>query len=282
MLVAGALACLSAQSDQVIYSDSLQNGWQEWGWTAINYANTAPVHSGSDSISVTVTNPWQAIYIAHAAFDSSPYTNLTFWLNGGAAGGQQLLIQGHAGGSPQATFALPPLAANRWQPFNVSLAALGVANRLDMDGFWIQDRIGAAQPTFYLDDITLVAGTTPPATNTPLAITVDARLNRRPISPLVYGVAFATSSNQLADLNCPIHRSGGNNETRYNWQINAHNLDADWYFESYPDSSATPGQTADTFVANSKGAGAEPMITVPMIGWAPKLGPGAPSSIATR
>jgi len=274
VLVAGALACLSAPSDQVIYSDSLQNGWQGWGWTAINYANTAPVHSGSDSISVTVTNPWQAIYLAHAAFDSSPYTNLTFWLNGGAAGGQQLLIQGHAGGSPQATFALPPLAANRWQQFNVSLAALGVANRLDMDGFWIQDRIGAAQPTFYLDDITLVAGTTPPATNTPLAITVDARLNRQPISPLIYGVAFATSSNQLADLNCPIHRSGGNNETRYNWQINAHNLGADWYFESYPDSSATPGQTADTFVANSKGAGAEPMITVPMIGWAPYLGPG--------
>ncbi|MGA2657607.1 MAG: glycoside hydrolase family 44 protein [Verrucomicrobiota bacterium] len=111
-------------------------------------------------------------------------------------------------------------------------------------------------------------------TNTAAAIVVDAQANRKAISPLIYGVAFATDSNQLADLNCPLHRSGGNNETRYNWQINAHNLDADWYFESYPDSTSTPGGTADSFVANSKGGGARPMITVPMIGWAPMLGPG--------
>ncbi len=75
-------------------------------------------------------------------------------------------------------------------------------------------------------------------------------------------------------MNAPLHRSGGNNETRYNWQINAHNLDADYYFQSYPDSSATPGASADDFIANSKTSGAQPMITVPMIGWAPKLGPG--------
>jgi hypothetical protein len=106
------------------------------------------------------------------------------------------------------------------------------------------------------------------------AILVDAQANRKPISPLIYGVAFATDSNQLTDLNCPLHRSGGNNETRYNWQINAHNLDADWYFECHPDSSSGPGETADSFVSTSKGGGAQPMITVPIIGWAPKLGPG--------
>lgn len=105
------------------------------------------------------------------------------------------------------------------------------------------------------------------------AILVDAQANRKAISPLIYGVAFATGSNQLSDLNCPLQRSGGNSETRYNWQINAHNLAADWYFESYPDSSSVPAATADSFVANSKGAAAQPLITVPMIGWAPKLGP---------
>ncbi|MGO9203754.1 MAG: glycoside hydrolase family 44 protein [Limisphaerales bacterium] len=117
-------------------------------------------------------------------------------------------------------------------------------------------------------------GLTAQSANAAVAIVVDAQANRKPISPLIYGVAFAANSNQLADLNCPLHRSGGNNETRYNWQINAHNLDADWYFESYPDSSPAPGETADSFVANSKSGGAQPMITVPMIGWAPKLGPG--------
>ena len=98
-------------------------------------------------------------------------------------------------------------------------------------------------------------GLTAQSANAAVAIVVDAQANRKPISPLIYGVAFAANSNQLADLNCPLHRSGGNNETRYNWQINAHNLDADWYFESYPDSSPAPGETADSFVANSKSGG---------------------------
>lgn len=264
---------VSGESDQPIYTDSLQNGWQNWGWTSINYGNTTVVHSGALSISVAITNGWQAIYIAHAAFDSSPYASLKFWMNGGAAGGQQLQIQGHAGGVSQTAVALTPPVANTWTLYTVSLASIGVANRPDMDGFWIQG-VNTSQPTFYLDDITLMAGSNaPPATNTPVAIFVDARLNRHPISLLIYGVAFAGSASQLSDLNCPVHRSGGNSETRYNWALNAHNHAADWYFESIDDGSATPAATADSFVATSKSGGAEPMLTIPMIGWAPKLGP---------
>jgi alpha-L-arabinofuranosidase len=144
-----------AQTDQSIYADSLQNNWQDWGWATINYDNTSPVHSGSKSVAVTVAGPWQAIYIAHPAFDSGPYANLTFWLDGGTSGGQRLLIQGHAGGAGQVSINLPTLAANTWQQFSIPLASLGVANRTDVDGFWIQDRLGAVQPTFYLDDIAL-------------------------------------------------------------------------------------------------------------------------------
>src|SRR2546430_8736565 len=48
-----------------------------------------------------------------------------------------------------------------------------------------------------------------------VSLTVDAQLNQRPISPLIYGVAFA-SSNELVELNSPVNRSGGNAETRYN------------------------------------------------------------------
>ena len=55
-------------------------------------------------------------------------------------------------------------------------------------------------------------------------------------------MAFA-SSNQLADLNAPLNRSGGNAETRYNWQLNAHNHAADFYFESIGDSGSTAAFT---------------------------------------
>lgn len=273
-LLAALALQLTARADQIIYDDALENGWQNWGWATLNYANTSPVHSGSDSISVTITtNTFQAIYIAHAAFDSSPYTNLVFWINGGSTGGQQLKVQGHANGAAQASTNLPPLVANTWQQFTIPLAILGVANSPNMDGFWIQDRIGSVQPTFYLDDISLVTNAISTGTNAPVSIMVDALANRHAISPLIYGTAFA-SSNQLSDLNFPMNRSGGNAETRYNWQLNAHNHAADWYFESIDDGTATPGASADDHVANSKNGGAQALITIPMIGWMPKLGSG--------
>ena len=78
------------------------------------------------------------------------------------------------------------------------------------------------------------------ATNSAVTIAVDAQLNRHAISPLIYGVAFASAA-ELSDLNAPLNRSGGNAETRYNWQIDAHNRGNDWYFISIGDGPGTPG-----------------------------------------
>jgi hypothetical protein len=272
LLVWAFLSSLVLRADQIVYDDALENGWMDWGWASINYNNTSPVHSGSKSISVTITDTSsQAIYIAHGAFDAGLYTNLTFWINGGATGGQQLKVQGHAYGNSQGVTNLPGLAANVWQQFTIPLVALGITNQ--MDGFWIQDRMGSVQPTFYVDDISLGTNALTAGTNASVTISIDALANRHAINPMIYGTAFATS-NQLSDLNFTMNRSGGNAETRYNWQLNAHNRAADWYFESLDDGNATPGASADTFVADSKNGGAQAMITIPMIGWMPKLGPG--------
>jgi hypothetical protein len=279
---AGRLACgllflgtslgLAAQSDQAIYTDSLQNNWANWSWATVNLANASPTHSGTASVSVSC-GAWEALYLHHDAFDSTAYSNLTFWINGGSAGGQVLLVQATTNGILSGDgVTLPALGVSTWQLITVPLSALGAANRPDFDGFWIKNETPAQLPVFYLDDINLTASSTPPITNTPVSINVDAQLNRYPISPLIYGVAFA-SSNQLADGNFTLNRSGGNAETRYNWQLNAHNHGFDWYFESISDESTTPAATADDFVANSKSGGAQPMLTIPMIGWAPKLGP---------
>ncbi len=266
------------RADQIVYDDALENNWQNYGWATLNYANTSPVHSGSDSISVTISSAWEGVQIYHTDQDSTYFTNISFWLDGGPSGGQKLQVYGlldENGSVNQGQgqyYELPPLPTNRWQHFNIPLTALGVAGVPNFTGFVIQDAEGAVQPTFYVDDISLVTNVITAATNAPVTITVNAQANRKAISPLIYGVAFA-NSNQLADLNFTLNRSGGNNETCYNWQINAHNLDADYYFESYPDATASPaGATADAFVANSKSGGAQPLITIPMIGWSPKLG----------
>jgi hypothetical protein len=110
------------------------------------------------------------------------------------------------------------------------------------------------------------------AQGTPVPITIDAKANRHPISPLIYGVAYADDA-ALNDLNIPLHRNGGNNTTRYNWQLNADNRANDYYFESIAEPSATPGERGDTFLARSKAAGAQTMLTIPMIDWVAKVGP---------
>ncbi len=110
------------------------------------------------------------------------------------------------------------------------------------------------------------------AQNPPVTVAVDATANVHPISPLIYGVAFASEAD-LKALNAPLNRSGGNNMSTYSYVNNAQNLDLDYYFESYPQGSATHGAEADSFVRTTRAAGSAPMLTVPLVGWVARLGP---------
>src|SRR5690242_9586797 len=109
------------------------------------------------------------------------------------------------------------------------------------------------------------------ATGPSITIDIDAAANHHPINPNIYGVAYATSA-QLADLNAPLNRSGGNTTTRYNWQCNCANHASDWYFESLDEGGATPGKLNDDFIATTKAGNSIPMLTIPTIGWVAKLG----------
>jgi PKD repeat protein len=119
--------------------------------------------------------------------------------------------------------------------------------------------------------IVVTAVTVLHAQNPSVSISIDAAASRRPINPAVYGVAYATPA-QLQDLNAPLHRYGGNNTSRYNWQLNADNRGMDWYFQSIAESNATPGARGDAFVTDSRSGGAEPMLTIPMIEYVAKVG----------
>jgi len=266
---------LALRADQIVYDDALQNNWADWSWGTRNFANTSPVNTGTYSISANEV-AWQAISFYHTDFDTSAYANLVFSINGGPAGGQVLQIQAQLSqvgtGYTYPISALP--SSNTWRQITIPLTALGIANAPNFDRFWIQLTDSGTTNAYYVDDVYLQSGATnPPSTNANVTVQIDAAADRHAISPLIYGTAFA-SSNQLADLNFTLNRSGGNSETRYNWQLNAHNHAADWYFESIGDDGpTTAGATADDFVSNSKNGGAQAMITIPMIGWMPKLGP---------
>lgn len=113
------------------------------------------------------------------------------------------------------------------------------------------------------------------AQNPAASVSVDANANRHPISPNIYGLAFASKSD-LAATNFTMNRSGGNSTSRYNWQLNASNHANDWYFESILDTPMTPGYDGDNFITQTRAgnAAAQALLTIPMIGYVAKLGPG--------
>ena len=268
-LLAVASVAAPAFADQTLYTDSLQNGWSNWSWATTNLASASPVHGGADAISVQ-TGAYQALYLHHEPQAASGFTALRFWINGGSTGGQKLQVQATLGGASQPGYALPTPSANTWTLVSIPLSALGVTNQTNFDGLWIQDVSGqSSSPTYFIDDVALL---TAPPVPTAATLKIDAAVNRHTISPLIYGVAYGDTQS-LKLLNAPLNRMGGNNTTRYNWQLNADNKDSDYFFESIADPSAVPGERADTFIAGSKAGGAQPMITVPMLGWVAKVGP---------
>src|SRR2546423_3362474 len=174
-----------SQTNQTVYSDSLQNGWQNWSWATVNLANSSPVEAGTRSISISSTN-WQALYFHHTAQDASTFGSISFWVNGGPSGGQHIRVQGTRNQVAQTNMVeLAALPANAWRQDAVQLSALGVAGVADFDGFWLQVEDPALAPTFYADEISLQTnGVTVTVTNTTFTIAIDASSGRHPISPL--------------------------------------------------------------------------------------------------
>ena len=109
--------------------------------------------------------------------------------------------------------------------------------------------------------------------NPAIVINIDAAANRFPIDPRIYGVAFADTA-ELTDLGATMNRWGGNAMSRYNWAFSTANRAKDFYFENIPDDvssgDGSNGKSADDFIGATRAAGAEPIMTIPMMGLLPK------------
>lgn len=216
-----------AQQNLPLYTDSLQSGFQNWSWATVNLQNTSPVHSGSDSISVSSTY-YQALWLYSPGMNTAPYTNLSFWINGGSQGGQVIWVAGivntQNGGQPQGVYTLPALQANTWEQFIIPLSALGVANSANCNGFWWQVNDSGTAPTFYVDDIQLGAVPAPGLTH----ITVNSGQAIRTADARWFGVNTAVwdgyfdSSTTVSALKGAglgfLRFPGGSLSDEYNWQ----------------------------------------------------------------
>ncbi|PYQ21052.1 MAG: endoglucanase, partial [Acidobacteria bacterium] len=106
-----------------------------------------------------------------------------------------------------------------------------------------------------------------------VTVTVDPDADRRPISPLIYGVNFGSAA-QAGRLHWPVRRWGGNAVTRYSWQDDIDNRASDWFFYNIENANPNPSElpnnsSSDHFIDETRGAGGEVLLTVPTIGWTP-------------
>jgi PKD repeat protein len=158
-----SVEALPAVPDEPIYADALASPWVDWSWaTSYSLAASAPVHTGASSVRLTPKS-WEGLHFHHATgFDTAGYDRLSLWVNGGAAGGQKLLVAARYSGVLGSSVALEPwlqggataIPAGAWAQALVPLSALGAAGKT-LEGVIIQDGTGAQQPDVYLDDLTL-------------------------------------------------------------------------------------------------------------------------------
>lgn len=261
-LIAASLALAApavvAQVDQAVYTDSLQNGWENWSWATVSLANRSPVHSGSTSISVT-PGAWEALYLHHAAFDTSAYVNLTFWVNGGSTGGQTATVAALLNDAAQTSVTIGPFPANTWQQIVIPLSSLGVASKSNCTGFWLQENTGAAQPTYYVDDVALTAAPTPTSVNvavnaTAVVRTVDAR--HFAVNTAVWDSAFDTTTTislmtqaGLKSLRFP----GGSLSDDYHWATGKNDAGTTTWatsFDAFAHVATSIGASAIVITAN--------------------------------
>lgn len=222
-----AVYAASAQTNFSIYSDQLDNGFQNWSWgTNNNFSNTSPVHSGADSIAFA-SETWTAISFWHSDFNPGVYSNLNFWANGGPTGGQivQIYVQYNNLASSTTPFQLPGFPTNSWRQFSIPLSALGAAGITNMSRLTFQLTDKGTSAPFFLDDVGLA--TVRPSL---VHVQVNATNTLRTADSRWFGLNTAiwdnffdtsTTSNALAELGTQILRfPGGSASDEYHWGSN--------------------------------------------------------------
>ena len=266
LLLLGWRLTAAAQTNSSIYSDGLQNGFQNWSWGNVNVTSTNPVHSGTYAISYNDA-PWNAISFWHADFNPAPFTNLTFWANGGTNGGQIVQIYLQYGTNSGPACLLPALPANTWRQFNFPFKTLGVAGVTNLNRLNFQLTASGATGAWSLDDVNLTT-TTP----VPVQINVDARQTLRTADARWFGLNTAVwdgyfdtpyTASALAQVGTLILRfPGGSTADDYHWASNTSDTNTWTWSTSF-----------NSFVQIATNAQAQAMITV-------NYGSGSPTEAA--
>lgn len=273
--VQAAVPAERADASLVIYDDNLGNGWQDWSWGTHKIESLATVHAGKAAMLLTPGGN-RGLYLHHDSLGTGGYGTLQFWMVGDTAAraalaGDDLKFSPYV---PLSKYLKPdPDRRPGWHLVQIPLSAFGAPREGEsFTGIVFQPDPAAVQP-LSIDQLSLLPDLSlPPApTQATVAVTVNVSGGRHPISPFIYGMAFAPDD-YLADLKLGINRWGGNDKSRYNWvHGNADNAARDWDWRNRwaTDGSVPPGPSSasDRFVEGNKARNAATILTVPTLGW---------------
>ena len=171
-----------AATNLVIYSDRLENGFEDHSWVTHDLAAKSLVHSGVYSIEISSATNWQGLYFYHTNFDSTPYESVSFWARGGTEDGQEIQIQGLLDGKTPSddTYSRVTLTTN-WQQITVTLEELDVVGKTNFTGIWIQETPESPDSPFYIDDVQLNLKAPPPPVVAPPAKPAPAKSEAPPM-----------------------------------------------------------------------------------------------------
>ena len=211
----GAVAATASAADLGVYGEGLVNGYGDWtGDWGTDYAldDATHVHTGAVAIRFE-PDAWLGVYLHRDGLSTDDYQAVRFWIYS-AAGGQQIEVYLQQGGAtpPSVTFT----AAAGWHEQVISFADMGAAAG-SFDGPVFQDGSGNDQAPVWIDDVSLDAAPPPPPPGT-VDVTIDPQAVGRALSPLLFGVSFASPA-QLVSVPYTLNRWGGNATTRYNWRV---------------------------------------------------------------
>lgn len=142
-----------------IYHDTLESGFQDWSWATHDLFQSSVVRTGARAASFE-PDGWAGLDFHHPTpIDTTLYTGLELWVNGGPSGNQMVNLRFFLGSQQKGSAFISdllgtPVAPNTWQHVFLPFASAGISG--SFDDLYIQDWSGETQGTLYVDDIQLV------------------------------------------------------------------------------------------------------------------------------
>jgi|GEM_PF-831025 len=196
-----------------VYWDSLGASWDSWSWgTTIDFAASSPAQSGNAAVAVTFDEGFAGFRLhSYAPVPMTGNERIRFWLHGGSAGGQEMLLRfGDLNDVLLDTFATVSAQAGTWTQIDLPISGANAPGYLG--DFLLQSNRGSAQPIFYVDSIEIYvpggAGATPTATFTPAitptpthtATPTNTQPPGGPFLPVIRAVGYNTHNPAISGM----------------------------------------------------------------------------------